>query len=143
MSLTSFANLLPLAVVVIASIALIFCPLVAFALKRYGESGFWVTYWAFLFLISVSCIYKLSGLSRGVHDWGNVAYWSLVFLFELGIQLTAGVIAIHHFISERSYSFPRATALGWMTSVAFIPVGLIASFLLELSIVMIARKILS
>lgn len=49
MSLTSYANLLPLAVVVVASIALIFCLLVAVALKRYGESGLWVTYWIFLF----------------------------------------------------------------------------------------------
>lgn len=78
-----------------------------------------------------------------MHDWGNVAYWSLVFLFEFGIPLTAGVSAIHHFTRQRSHSFARATALGWMMSVAFVPVGLIASFLLELSIVMIARKILS
>lgn len=143
MSFTSYAKLLSMAVGVIMAASLIFCPLAATALKYSGKTALWFTYVFCLFLFCASCAYKLSGLASGNARWWSVAYVTWEFLVIVGLPFAAAAIVLREFTATRSYSYTRAAVFGWMASVAVVPISILLLFSLDVSIVMIARKILS
>jgi|SRR6266550_1266997 len=133
-SLMLYGEQLPLFLILTMTVSGLFCPLAAFALSFFGKVGLWLTWACSLVLISVSCVYKLSGLARGVFDWWSVVYWSFMFFGTFGLGLAVAAIVIRKFVVEKSYSLPTAAIFGWMASIAVTPIGILVMFIVDWSI---------
>ena len=119
-----YIRILPTLFVVITTFAALFITVVSLLRVQFGRKVIW-PFWAFyLFALSVSCVYKLSGLRYEVaaSTIGRAVYLFCVAIVAVGVPLGLGASILARKDEPRSlHTGIRSAAVAWMACVAATP----------------------
>jgi hypothetical protein len=118
----AYVDLVPTIFVILAWFGGGFVLIATMLRHRFGSRAVWGFWALYLIAISVTCIYKLSGLRYGVFasTVGRAVYLSTVALGGVGIPLALGALVL---TTRKPGSHVRAALFAWMACIATTPLA--------------------
>lgn len=124
----NYTDLIPTAFIVLAAFGGLFVVIATLLYHNFGRRSVW-TFWAiYIVAVSVSCIYKLSGLRFGVSTTalGKTVYLGGVAFVSIGIPLALGALVLTQLDqSRRRPPVLLQTAAAWATCMMLTPVAVV------------------
>ena len=130
--MVSYLRLIPTVYVVLAAFGALFV-LIASLLRAWLGTRYVWTFWAIYFaVVSISCIYKLSGLELGITTsaLGHTVYLITVAFVAVGIPLALGAFVLTRNAEHATlHATVRNAGKSWLVIVAMTPaaVALVAA----------------
>jgi hypothetical protein len=134
-----YLRLIPTVSIVLATFGALFTVVAALLKARFGTRAIWPFWGFYLTTVSVSCIYKLSGVRFGLTSFtaGRTIYLATVALVSLGLPLALSALVL-----KRTAQRPHVTSAGsaWAACVAMTPVAVSLVAVVDLINLMILTR---
>lgn len=126
--MNGYSDLVPTAFIVLASFGGLFVVLATLLRWKFGNQSVWALWAVYIVAVSISCIYKLSGLRYGVSQSmiGRTFYLGGVALVSIGVPLALGAFVLIR-LNQSSKRPPvlLQTAAAWVTCMMLTPVAVL------------------
>ena len=119
-----YIRLLPTLFVVITTFAALFITVVSLLRVQFGRKVIWPFWGFYLAAVSISCVYKLSGLRYGVapSTIGRAVYLLFVAVAGLGVPLALGASILARKAEPKTLHVGiRSAAVAWLACVFATP----------------------
>jgi hypothetical protein len=133
MSISGLARDFSTLFAVLAVFGLLFVLIIAVAKRLRGATGVWIAWGVYVTAVTISCIYKLSGLSTGSSlSFALALYYVAVALGSVGVPLWCAARSFL-WLSEKRPELrePFRLAASWGVSLAAAPLGLFMIVLVD------------
>jgi len=126
--MNGYADLVPTAFIVLATFGALFVIVATLVRWKFGNSSVWTFWAAYIVCVSISCIYKLSGLRYGVSTSiiGKTVYLGGVAFVAVGVPLAVAAFVLIY-LNNNSKRTPLLvqTAAAWVTCMMLTPVAVV------------------
>jgi hypothetical protein len=126
--MTGYSDLVPTAFIVLATFGLLFVVVATILCWKFGYRSVWAFWGLYIVGVSVSCIYKLSGLRNGVSMSivGRTVYLGGVAFVSIGLPLAlAAYVLIRLSQSPKHPPILFQSAAAWITCMILTPVAVV------------------